>query len=698
MLNPPVEPVNILLVDDRPGNLAALRAILERPEYRLVEARSGMEALSRVLQFDFAVILLDVAMPEMDGFETAALIKQRERSANVPIIFVTASIYELEQIFRGYSIGAVDYLRKPVEPHVVQAKVSVFVELYRQKQEIRRQAELLRASEAREREAQRQRAEDVLQRSEARYEATFEHAPVGIAETNLDGRFLRANGRLSRILGVEPGDLIGRSLAEFAPADDAAALAAEISALAREEDRFLRREHRCLRPDARMVWVRTTIAVVRDRTGTPQTLVLVLEDVTEERWAEQTRRFLVDAGRVLLGALDRERTLRSVARLAVGGFCDWCVVELLGEDGEPETVAADHSDATLVRAIPRLRDDWKESESMLKDVLHTGEARVWRRDDTQSATGRELDGGLLAAESAVIVPLFARERIFGAITFVSTDRSRAYSESDVRMGTELALLAALAIDNARLFQEAQQAIAVRDEFLSVAAHELRTPLTPLRLLVQTFQKLLERGRNEEVLERLPNTFRRAERQIDRLVWLVDTLLDVSRIREGNLQIERGPVDLGALARDAADHFEEEARVAGCQLQLDIESAPGNWDRHRLEQVLSNLLGNAVKYGAGKEIEIRVRGGNPARLTVTDHGIGIAEELQHRIFEPFERAVSPLSYGGLGLGLYIARQIVEAHGGTISFHSEPGRATEFLVELPTEMRALAPPPAEHPPSP
>ena len=282
MLASPVEPVNILLVDDRPGNLAALVAILDRPEHRLVTASNGKEALAKILQDDFAVILLDVAMPEMDGFETASLIKQRERSANIPIIFVTASIYDLEHVFRGYSIGAVDYLRKPIEPHVVQAKVSVFVELYRQKQQIRRQGELLRAVEAREREAMRLRSDEVLHRSEARYDATFEHAPVGIAETDLEGRFTRANAELARILGVEPGYLLGRALPEFAPIEDAAVLVREIAALAQDGERSLRREHRCLRPDGRLVWVRTTVSIVHDRKGAPHSLVVVLEDVTEE--------------------------------------------------------------------------------------------------------------------------------------------------------------------------------------------------------------------------------------------------------------------------------------------------------------------------------------------------------------------------------------------------------------------------------
>ena len=143
--SPQGDPVNILLVDDRPNNLLSLRALLQRPDYNLVLAGSGREALALVLRQDFAVILLDVAMPRMDGFETAAIIKEREQSKLIPILFITASVYDMEHVFRGYNVGAVDYLRKPVDPHAVRAKVAVFVELYRQRKKIETQEDGIRS-------------------------------------------------------------------------------------------------------------------------------------------------------------------------------------------------------------------------------------------------------------------------------------------------------------------------------------------------------------------------------------------------------------------------------------------------------------------------------------------------------------------------------------------------------------------------
>jgi CheY-like chemotaxis protein len=155
----PDDRVSILLVDDRPSNLGALQAILLRPDYDLVLARSGQEALLAVLRHKVAVILLDVAMPGMDGFETAKLIKEREQSRLIPIIFVTASVYDLEHIFRGYTVGAVDYLRKPIDPYEVRAKVAVFADMFRQQRHIERQEQRLHELEMRLQRLLRERPE-----------------------------------------------------------------------------------------------------------------------------------------------------------------------------------------------------------------------------------------------------------------------------------------------------------------------------------------------------------------------------------------------------------------------------------------------------------------------------------------------------------------------------------------------------------
>lgn len=257
----------------------------------------------------------------------------------------------------------------------------------------------------------------------------------------------------------------------------------------------------------------------------------------------------------------------------------------------------------------------------------------------------------------------------------------------------------------RIQSELQRSVRVRDEFLSVASHELKTPVTALHLQIQSVLRAGERGvsgggagldwltsRAEWVVGKIT----RAETQVMRLIRLIDNLLDVSRITAGRLEFETEEVDLGQLTADVAERLREEAVRVGCELRLDMASVVGTWDRLRLEQVVTNLLTNALKYGSGQPVELRVRftAADTASLTVRDYGIGISPENQARIFERFERAVSERQYGGLGLGLWITRQIVEALRGRVYVESGPGEGSLFTVDLPR----VPPPDSDAPPAP
>jgi PAS domain S-box-containing protein len=230
--------------------------------------------------------------------------------------------------------------------------------------------------------------------------------------------------------------------------------------------------------------------------------------------------------------------------------------------------------------------------------------------------------------------------------------------------------------------ESERALHLRDEFISIAAHELKTPLTALRLQIQLLTRLLGDIESAKA-PRLLTLFRSSQVHLDRFAKLVEDLLDVSRFSAGPLSIERSELDLTGLVRRVAQHYQEELGRSGCPLVVHLpEAVVGHFDPSRIEQVLVNLLSNAAKYGAGKPIEISVEPrGAKARLVVRDHGIGIAEEDQKRIFERFERAVSMKTFGGFGLGLFISNQIVKAHGGTFRVESEPGEGACFIVELP-----------------
>lgn len=235
---------------------------------------------------------------------------------------------------------------------------------------------------------------------------------------------------------------------------------------------------------------------------------------------------------------------------------------------------------------------------------------------------------------------------------------------------------------AQLYREAEESIRARDEFLSIASHELKTPLTSLTLQLQG---LVRKAQKDSALSnKIAPTLEVAIRQTGRLGALIDDLLDVSRITQGRLVLTFEDVDLTATVRDVVERMQQMAMRAGCEIRLHACGAvAGRWDRARLEQVAENLLSNAIKYGAGGPIDVEVRAtmDEKALFSVRDRGIGISPEDQSRIFGQFERAVSVSQFGGFGLGLWIARRIVEAHGGVIAVESAPGEGSTFVVTLP-----------------
>jgi signal transduction histidine kinase len=266
--------------------------------------------------------------------------------------------------------------------------------------------------------------------------------------------------------------------------------------------------------------------------------------------------------------------------------------------------------------------------------------------------------------------------LVGAIT-LSAAPQRTYTASDLELAEELARRAALSIDNARLYRRAQEALHARDEFLSIAAHEIRGPLNSLHLAVQSMRQA------KVPPEALPRLLEIVERQDRRISQFVDDLLDLGRIRAGQFRLEYEEVNLGDVIHDVAARLGPELARSGSLLTVSAQGqVVGQWDRSRLDQVVFNLVSNAIKFGLGKPIEISIgtRGGS-AVFSVKDHGMGIEPEARERIFKPFERGVSVRHYGGLGLGLHIVKTIVDALDGSVSVTSEPGSGSTFMVELP-----------------
>lgn len=394
---------------------------------------------------------------------------------------------------------------------------------------------------------------------------------------------------------------------------------------------------------------------------------LTLAAVVSERWrAEELQHLLVEAGTVLAASLDVHETFPRVARLVVPRACAGCAMWLVGENGLLERVAQEGwsaaREARLRGRVPPLPEDLK--------CWHTEEGTV------------------------VLAPLRARGSVQGALVLMRDERASVDEQEALSLAGELALRCGMALESARLYTEARQAIEARNEFIAIAAHELRTPLTALTLRMRSLEALLRREQaSGAALEKVHAT----SRQLGRLGQLVERLLDVGHITTGHLELHRERVDVSGLVEQAVESFAEEAARVGSALHVEAEGGLSAWwDRGRVEQALVNLLTNALKFGAGNPIDVRVsRESGWVCIAVRDHGIGIAPQALERIFERFERAVSSRRYGGLGLGLFLSRQIAESHGGTIHVESRPGQGSTFVLQLPLGTQPVAAEEPAHP---
>ncbi len=442
----------------------------------------------------------------------------------------------------------------------------------------------------------------------------------------------------------------------------------------------------------------THVEPFRDARGEIVGTLAIHYDITERKRAEETLRLLADASKTLAESLEYDETLAKVARLAVHWLADWCLVIVVeGEMVRP--VAGAHADASkepLFKSLPPARLDTlgplerviREEHSLLLPEL-TDDMIVPGGPVPMPPLG---NGGLTVAEllrqlglrSMMFVPLVARKQALGALVFARSSPDMRYTPADVRVAEELGGRCAVAIDNALLYQTAKAAIDVRDEFLLVASHELRTPLTSMLLRVEALLRNVVDGRMPNALG-LAAALTLILRQSKRMSDLISQLLDVSRVYRGNLDLELKleELDLSEVLREVSGRFAGELDRAGSTLSLAAPApATGRWDRARIEQVITNLLSNAIKFSQGTPIHAAVEAkASTVRLEVRDGGIGIRAADQKRIFERFERAASSRHFGGLGLGLYLTRQIVHAHGGTIRVDSAPAQGTAFTVELP-----------------
>ncbi len=449
----------ILLVDDHEENLFALEAILEPTGHRLVRAHSGDEALRALLRDEFAAILLDVQMPGIDGFETAELIRARERTRNVPIIFVTAISTTAEHVFRGYGSGAVDYLFKPVDPHILRSKVEVFAELY-----------------------ERGRA---LAASEEQLRATFEDAPIGMARADADGRIRHVNRSLEETVGRPAAELIGHTLDELGPRADSGIDAARREQLMTGAIRHYEVERRLSGPRGTTIPVLVSASLARAGNGSQPTrrpdLILQLQDLRERRRAQSDREQLIraqSARATAEAATERLQIMHSIAAAALGAEG---LEELLREllDRILEALDVDRAAAVLTdEARPIVARAARGVETTVEREAQAAIDGVVERVAHErgplivaDVAGAELDASALgpAISSLLAVPLYDGGNVVGSIQ-VGTLTRRDFDPETTGLLRLAADRAGLAISRTRLFERERR-----------IAHELQRSLLPKRL-------------------------------------------------------------------------------------------------------------------------------------------------------------------------------------------------------------------------
>jgi PAS domain S-box-containing protein len=532
----------------------------------------------------------------------------------------------------------------------------------------------------------RKQAEETLRR----LAAIVESSDDAIISKNLDGVIVSWNKGAERLYGYTAEEIVGKPLAILVPPEHSDELPAIMERLKRGE-RIEHYETVRVRKDGGRLDVSLTISPVKGPHGTIIGASKIARDITKQKHAQQTTRFLADASATLAELTDYESTLQRVASLAVPHFADWCAVDMADADGSLRRLAVTHSDPAKVQLVHELYRRYPlqpTDPNGVMAVLRTGKSK-WSaaipdsllvesaQDEEHLRISRDL--GL---KSYLCVPLRSQAKIIGVLTFVTAESGRVYDADDLRAAEDLASRAAIAIENASLLATLKETDRRKDEFLAMLAHELRNPLAPIRNAVQIFRA---KGPPVPELQWARDVI---DRQVFQLTRLVDDLLDVSRITRGKIELRKERVQLAAIVNSAVEASRPLIEKWGHEFTVTLPPEPIylEADQTRLAQALLNLLNNAAKYTeqGGRIWLTAERDGEHVVIRVKDTGIGIPQEMLPRIFDMFTQVDRSLerSQGGLGIGLTLVQSLVERHGGTVKAHSGgPGKGSEFVVRLP-----------------
>jgi PAS domain S-box-containing protein len=526
----------------------------------------------------------------------------------------------------------------------------------------------------------------VDQGSAGKLEAYFQSSPAAMIVIESDAAVSMWNPAAERIFGWTAAEAVGRPL-PFIPESEHEEYRARLARVIRGEPILGERQRRRTRSGG-SVQIAMWAAAVRGPGQSARCMAIVFDE-TDHRTEGDPFHTLTSIGAALAASLDLSSTIATLTWATVPDFADAIAIEFAEDIRRPAVY--EHTDSTKRERLRALCERYHVVPGEPGDtarVLRTGEAQLFEYLD-DAAFGRLVSDGERAAlmralgmRSILSAPLLARGRVIGSVTFIRGDSGRRFDPADVSAAQEVGRRAALAIDNALLYEDSVAANRAKDEFLSIVSHELRTPLNAILGWASILSRDLE---NRQTIE---HGLRVIERNAKVQAKLIEDILDVSRIISGKLRIDQRAVDLGAVMRASVDTVRANAEGKGIEISLDIAEASclALGDAERLQQVFSNLLSNAVKFTSkGGHVWVKLsRRRNAFTIEVRDDGKGIDPALLPHVFERFRQGDSSTkrAHGGLGLGLAIARHLVDAHGGTIHAASTGlGKGAVFTVRIP-----------------
>ena len=536
----------------------------------------------------------------------------------------------------------------------------------------------------------RKPAEEILRLSEVQYRSLADAVQLLVWINDAHGRVVYLNSQWQRYTGLAPEGHLDLNWLNVVHADDVEQIV-ETRAKAIQSGEEYEVECRIRRGDGTFRWHIARVAPLKDDSGAVHQWLGTATDIHDIKQTEESQRFLAEASGILSRSLDYETRLSELTQLAVPYLADCCAVEMLEDDGSTRLISVAHVDEAKSETVRELRRRYPlapNSRYGVPNVLRTGEPEVYPETSDSKLADYARDAGHLAllrhldVKSGMIIPLVARGRTLGAITFMLSDSQRRYDDHDLALAGELAHRAALAIDNARLYREAQAANRLRDEFLATVSHELRTPLNA----ILGWAQLLRDGKLDS--ESSARAFETIVRNAKSQAALIEDILDVSRIITGKLRLDVQPVPLAPVVESSVDAVRPAAYAKDIHLEVSLDPLLGavRGDHNRLQQIVWNLVSNAIKFTpSGGRIEVRLeQAGSNARIVVSDTGAGIKPEFLPHVFDRFRQGDTAYTrtHGGLGLGLAIVRHLAELHGGTAEAESEgENRGATFTINLP-----------------